>query len=142
MLQFLHHISKTLHDAFTPPQQRKILLFLLAGSACGFLCGFFGTGGGMVLFLVGLFCTDEQPQRLFGTVSAVVALCSVAAVLPHLMATPLSTEQFQVYLLPAAVGGATGAALLPHLPRRLLQHLFAGMLLFAGGVLLYRGLCT
>ena len=55
MLQFLHHISKTLHDAFTPPQQRKILLFLLAGSACGFLCGFFGTGGGMVLLLVGLF---------------------------------------------------------------------------------------
>ena len=106
---------------------------LLAGLAAGFVNGFFGAGGGMVLvplliWLVGL----EEKLAFSSSISIILPLCIVSLVIygRHDM-LPLSDAL--PYLLGGAGGGVLAGLWFQKVPAKWL-HLALGVLILLGGV--------
>lgn len=117
------------------------LSYLLLGASAGFINGFLGTGGGILLLFGSYFLSrrDEQNTRdlLASTALVTLALSAVSAVI-YALREPIVTDQLPSYLIPAAIGGALGAWLLDRLPTSFLEKLFALLVIVAGGLMLLR----
>jgi len=120
-------------------QGREVWRCLLLGGCCGFVSGFFGAGGGVVLLLGGRYLVTEwremEGRELFASTLAVTAVLSLVSLgvyglrgeLPLLLA---------LRLLPSAVlGGVLGALLLDRLPIGVIRAAF-GVLTAVGGLLM------
>lgn len=116
------------------------MLFLASGMLGGFLCGFFGTGGGMVIVLAALLFSKRDGAQIYAATAAAVALFSMGALSVHLFRRVPQWSDVLHYFLPGLLGGAAGARLLPHMPRGALRVLFSLMLLAGGALMLYRGI--
>ena len=106
---------------------------LLAGLAAGFVNGFFGAGGGMVLVPLLIFLVGLPDKLAFSSaISIILPLCVVSLVIygRHDM-LPLSDA------LPYLIGGAGGGVLaglwFQKVPAKWL-HLALGALILLGGV--------
>ena len=106
---------------------------LLAGLAAGFVNGFFGAGGGMVLVPLLIFLVGLPDKLAFSSaISIILPLCVVSLVIygQHDM-LPLSGA------LPYLIGGAGGGVLaglwFQKVPAKWL-HLALGALILLGGV--------
>jgi len=120
-------------------KNRVILMGILAVFA-GFVNGFLGTGGGIVLMAAFALMPpgDETALRdRFAMVIAVILPLSLISVIAY--GDAISFESAAPYLLPGVLGGITGALLLDKINPKLLKKLFAGLLLFAGVTELFGG---
>ena len=122
------------------PKTGEGVLFLASGMLGGCLCGFFGTGGGMVIVLAALFFSKRDEAEIYAATAAAVALFSMGALAVHLFRRVPQWGDVVHYFFPGLLGGAVGARLLPHMPRRALRVLFSLMLLAGGALMLYRGI--
>lgn len=117
------------------------LSYLLLGASAGFINGFLGTGGGILLLFGSYFLSrrNEQNTRdlLASTALVTLALSAVSAVI-YASREPIVTDRLPSYLIPAAIGGALGAWLLDRLPTSFLEKLFALLVIVAGGLMLLR----
>lgn len=116
-------------------EQKNVSLWkcLLAGLAAGFVNGFFGAGGGMVLVLLLIWLVGLPDKLAFSSaISIILPLCVVSLVIygRHDM-LPLSDA------LPYLIGGAGGGVLaglwFQKVPAKWL-HLALGALILLGGV--------
>ena len=116
-------------------EQKNVSLWkcLLAGLAAGFVNGFFGAGGGMVLVPLLIFLVGLPDKLAFSSaISIILPLCVVSLVIygRHDM-LPLSDA------LPYLIGGAGGGVLaglwFQKVPAKWL-HLALGALIVFGGV--------
>ena len=116
-------------------EQKNVSLWkcLLAGLAAGFVNGFFGAGGGMVLVPLLIFLVGLPDKLAFSSaISIILPLCVVSLVIygRHDM-LPLSDA------LPSLIGGAGGGVLaglwFQKVPAKWL-HLALGALILLGGV--------
>ena len=116
-------------------EQKNVSLWkcLLAGLAAGFVNGFFGAGGGMVLVPLLIFLVGLPDKLAFSSaISIILPLCVVSLVIygRHDM-LPLSDA------LPYLIGGAGGGVLaglwFQKVPAKWL-HLALGALILLGGV--------
>lgn len=105
---------------------------IAGGGAVGFVNGIFGGGGGMIAV--------PLLERIEGRGNAAAHATAIACILPaslvsaavYLFAGLLPWHIFLPVCLGAAGGGALGARLLPVLPARLLDFVFAALMLAAG----------
>ena len=109
----------------------RTIAVLALGVAAGFVNGFLGTGGGIVLMAaMAMLPAGIDPRDKFAAVIAVIlpiSLVSAAAYGKHIdfgAALP--------YLFPGILGGVTGALLLDHISPKILRRLFAAMMIWAG----------
>ncbi|MBQ4065087.1 MAG: TSUP family transporter [Clostridia bacterium] len=121
--------------------KRETVFLLLVGGVAGFVNGFLGTGGG-ILLLFGSILLEKRKKSdardLFaGTALVTLCLSGVSAVI-YFLKGMVPGEGLGTYLLPAAAGGAVGAFLLDRLPTKWVERLFALLVLVAGGLLLLR----
>ena len=116
-------------------EQKNVSLWkcLLAGHAAGFVNGFFGAGGGMVLVPLLIWLVGLPDKLAFSSaISIILPLCVVSLVIygRHDM-LPLSDA------LPYLIGGAGGGVLaglwFQKVPAKWL-HLALGALILLGGV--------
>ena len=106
---------------------------LLAGLAAGFVNGFFGAGGGMVLVPLLIWLVGLPDKLAFSsTISTILPLCVVSLVIygRHDM-LPLSDAL--PYLLGGAGGGVLAGLWFQKVPAKWL-HLALGALILLGGV--------
>ena len=106
---------------------------LLAGLAAGFVNGFFGAGGGMVLVLLLIWLVGLPDKLAFSSaISIILPLCIVSLVIygRHDM-LPLSDAL--PYLLGGAGGGVLAGLWFQKVPAKWL-HLALGALILLGGV--------
>ena len=106
---------------------------LLAGLAAGFVNGFFGAGGGMVLVPLLIWLVGLPDKLAFSSaISIILPLCVVSLVIygRHDM-LPLSDEL--PYLLGGAGGGVLAGLWFQKVPAKWL-HLALGALILLGGV--------
>ena len=106
---------------------------LLAGLAAGFVNGFFGAGGGMVLVPLLIFLVGLPDKLAFSSaISIILPLCIVSLVIygRHDM-LPLSDAL--PYLLGGAGGGVLAGLWFQKVPAKWL-HLALGALILLGGV--------
>ena len=116
-------------------EQKNVSLWkcLLAGLAAGFVNGFFGAGGGMVLVPLLIWLVGLPDKLAFSSaISIILPLCVVSLVIygrPDML--PLSDAL--PYLLGGAGGGVLAGLWFQKVPAKWL-HLALGALILLGGV--------
>jgi len=108
-----------------------ISLFSLAG---GFLNGFIGAGGGVIMMLA-MLCMrragGEKNAEFAGTAAAVMAFSIVSSIV-YWATGRVDWELVPSMLLPAVLGGALGGALLRRIDPTLLRFVFSFLVLYSG----------
>ncbi len=109
---------------------------LIAGAAAGFINGFFGAGGGMVLvplliYLVGL----EDKQAFSSAISVILPFCIVSLVV-YVLNGSLPLHESVPYLIGGAAGGVLGGILFKKVSARFLHIALGILILFGGGRLI------
>lgn len=105
---------------------KKVIIGLLAG----IICGFFGTGGGMILVPAFIYILKIKPIEARAT--------SICCILPMVITSSIfyyksNYIDFKVGLLCAIggiIGGYLGAKLLSKIPEYILKITFTGFLIY------------
>lgn len=107
----------------------------LLGLLCGFLNALLGAGGGipLVFGMQRIFRNNTANGRSFFTTTLAVMLpLSLFSYLQYQKSGHVPPTPPLSLLLPAVLGGAVGALLLSRLQVKLLQRIFATVVLFSG----------
>lgn len=121
----------------------KTVFYLLSGAVSGFVNGFFGTGGGIVLlfsmYIDGKYLGSKTPQKdRFAQTAVITLIFSVISVIFYLSDGRLDIGSCLIYLPSAAAGGYLGARLLEAIDTVWLCRIFSMLIIFAGGMMLFR----
>ena len=93
--------------------QPRIGFCLLAGALAGFVNGFFGAGGGMVLVpLLRRWCGLEERRAFATCVAVILPLCVVSAAV-YVLRRGVDLTLAAPYLLGGLIGGFLGGRLFP-----------------------------
>jgi uncharacterized membrane protein YfcA len=123
------------------PFFRRSLPYLLLGGIAGFINGFLGTGGGILLLFGSFFLSRGRKtdmRDLLASTALVTLILSAISAVVYFLKGSVGTASLPSYLIPALLGGALGALLLDRLPIRFLEKLFAVLVIVAGGLMLFR----
>ena len=119
----------------------KNLVFLsLAGAFGGFVNGFFGTGGGIIIYfsLVFLGC---DTRRALSTANAVILVLSLASFFLYLKSGAVSGSAFSAFLkrdlFSALVGGGVGAWLSGKISPVFLKKAFSLLVILCGARMVF-----
>lgn len=100
------------------------------GVLCGFLNGFFGTGGGIILVpalrKMGLSQNSAQATSV-----AIVLPTAVVSAVFYLMRGDLAFSDSMIYVLAGVVGALLGSFLLKKASPKLLKIIFGALIIFA-----------
>ena len=111
----------------------RIGFSLLAGALAGFVNGFFGAGGGMVLVpLLIWLCRIEDKAAFSSAIAVILPLCIVSIVI-YALHDSLPVSDALPYLIGGAAGGVLAGLLFRKMPARAL-HLILGGVILAGGI--------
>lgn len=114
----------------------KLSACVSAGVSAGFVNGLFGTGGGIILVfaLTSVFKDQEEytARDIFASVIAAILPMSLVSIVSYIESGNVSFADASPYMLSGLVGGVIGAYLLDRINVKLLKHLFAVMVIYAG----------
>lgn len=111
----------------------KLLLTALAGTAAGFLNGFLGTGGGIILIYALYFLKNKVDEKdIFAITLTVTPILSAFSLWSYGKNGNIDISQGLKYGLIAIPGGLIGAYLLNVLDNSAIKRIFAALLIFAG----------
>ncbi len=120
-------------------KESRLFPYLLLGAIAGFINGFLGTGGGIILLFGSMLPknkgTSDTRDILAGTAFVTLLLSAVSAIV-YFFKGNIILDSLPAYLFPALAGGAMGAWLLDRLPTRFLEKLFAVLVIVAGSWML------
>lgn len=114
-------------------KQPKLLFCLLSGALAGFLNGFFGAGGGMLLVPLFIWLVKLEDKAAFSSAIAVMLPLSVVSLVVYGLHESLPLRDALPYLLGGAGGGVLAGMLFQKIPARAL-HLIFGVVILAGGL--------
>ncbi len=120
---------------------KRAFPYLLLGALAGFVNGFLGTGGGILLLFGSYFLNRSRKsdtRDLFASTALVTLILSAVSAVVYFLKGSIGTDSLPSYLIPALFGGALGAFLLDRLPTGFLEKLFAVLVIVAGGLMLFR----
>lgn len=120
-------------------EKNKKLYFAVAGAGVGFINGFFGGGGGMIVLPVLTMLFNFEQKNAHATAIAIILPITVASAVSYLIANGFGVFDFN--LLSASVGvtigGVVGALLLKKINNKSLVKIFAVVMFIAGAKLLF-----
>lgn len=134
-------MQKRSRKASKSDQKGKLSLihYIIIGALSGFVSGFFGAGGGVVLvFALTMICKNKNTANIFAMTAAVTAVFSVVSAVVYGMKGNLPFGLSLRYVIPAAIGGAIGAYLLGKVKVGMLKLIFALTVITAGGIMIFR----
>ncbi len=115
------------------------MYFLLAvcGVAAGFLNGFVGSGGGIILIfamsvLARIPHRESMTKTYFATAVASILPMSVVSAWFYLKGGAVGWSDVMPFLLPAALGGVLGAFLMNRISPQILKIVFSALMVWAG----------
>lgn len=114
----------------------RLAILIPGGMLAGFINGFLGTGGGILLvFLLGLVLPDGEDKDnaardRFATVIAVIIPLSLVSAMIYSDSVPPTLSV--PFILPGMLGGAAGGFLLDRINVKWLKKIFALMVIWAG----------
>ena len=113
-------------------QKPKLGFCLLAGALAGFINGFFGAGGGMVLVPLLLWLVRLEDKAAFSSAVAVILPLCAVSIAVYAAHDSLPLRDALPYLIGGGIGGALGGLLFKRVSSRWLRRIFALFLLYGG----------
>ena len=113
--------------------QPRIGFCLLAGALAGFINGFFGAGGGMVLVPLLIWLCRLEDKAAFSSAIAVILPLCVVSIAVYALHDSLPLTEALPYLVGGAAGGVLAGLLFRKISARAL-HLILGAVILAGGI--------
>ena len=110
----------------------QIFVCLLFGVFVGFLNGFFGGGGGMIVVPILTFFLHLQDKQSHATAILTILPISVASSIIYLLNNTVNFFDLGFSSLGFVVGGVIGAFALKKLNNKFIKILFALVMIFAG----------
>ncbi|MBQ8510861.1 MAG: TSUP family transporter [Clostridia bacterium] len=114
----------------TSKEKIRLFLLLAAGLGAGFVNGFLGTGGGILLIFALAMAPNLDVRDRFAAVIAVILPLSLLSAVVYGGAADFSAAS--AYILPGMLGGVCGGLLLDRINVNWLKRLFAAMVIWAG----------
>ena len=106
------------------------------GMIAGFVSGFFGAGGGVVLIIsASLLMKSESTKDIFARTAIMTALFSVVSVITYIKRGEVPILSSALLLIPAFLGGICGAIILDKLQVKTLRIIF-GVISAVGGIIM------
>jgi len=129
-------------------------IFICVGIASGFICGFLGTGGGILtVFALNKLipryaekkvCVSQDLSRdCFAMTVATILPASAVSAFIYSKSGMMSfgevmSSGFVFLLIPAALGGIAGAVILDKIKTQFLKKLFGALIIFGGAMMIFR----
>ena len=104
----------------------------MSGGLTGFVNGFFGAGGGMVLIpLLTRLCKVEDKEA-FATSLSVVLPISLTSIAVYALQGNLAMHDAWPYLIGGAIGGLAGGMLFKNVSAKVLHKVLGAFILWGG----------
>ncbi|MBQ3552059.1 MAG: sulfite exporter TauE/SafE family protein [Clostridia bacterium] len=118
-------------------KKKENLKGILIGGLIGLINGIFGAGGGMIAVPALERVYGFTPDKAHASAISVILPISVVSMLVYLI-NGVGDMHSLIYVAPAfLIGGFFGAKLLGKLSFNVINKLFAGLMLVAGGFMLF-----
>lgn len=119
---------------------KTVVKYLIIGILAGFVSGFFGAGGGVVLiFALCLMSKDnESVKGAFAETALITATYSLVSGIIYYVKGNLPYDKAFSLIVPALIGGLLGAVLLDKLPIKPLKKIFGAVVIIAGLIMIFR----
>lgn len=105
---------------------------LLTGGLAGFVNGFFGAGGGMIVVPLLVLLVGLEDKKAFSSAISIILPLSIVSLVIYAKDGALEVKTALPYLLGGAGGGVLAGLLFKKVTARLL-HLALGLLILFGG---------
>ncbi len=129
-------------NAFPQKNFMTFFLIVLMSFSAGAVGGLFGTGGGILIVYLFSRIYQNSPEvdrrDIFAMTVVTVALISLSSLFSYMKSGAVGTSDILPTVIPALVGGLTGAFLLDRVDLRLLNRIFAILIVYAGATLIFR----
>lgn len=120
-------------------KHQKVIKHILLGAAAGFINGFLGTGGGIILLFSEMLSKKNGDRRDgFAETLCVTFVLSAVSACIYFAAGSVDAGELSVFCIPAVFGGIAGALLLDRLPTWVTGKIFAVLVIIAGGIMLLK----
>ncbi len=116
----------------------NICKYLLVGAISGFVSGFFGAGGGVVLIFALSLLIKKDNKRIFAQTALITASFAFVSAVMYQIKGNLPFGLALRYIFPAALGGAFGAYLLHRLKLKAVKRIFAITVILGGLIMIFR----
>lgn len=117
---------------------KNIRKYLLVGAISGFVSGFFGAGGGVVLIFALSLLMKNSKKRIFAQTALITASFALVSAVIYQMKGNLPFDTALRYVMPAALGGALGAYLLAKMKLKAVKRVFALTVILGGIIMIFR----
>ena len=109
----------------------KLLPVILVGLLGGLLSGVFGVGGGIIMVPLFVFWLGLEQRRAIATSLVAIVPIALAGMLGYAAGGAVDWQAGLALGIGGVVGGQLGVWLLPRVPVRILQVLFAAILIYS-----------
>ena len=118
-------------------KRKKVFSSIILGVFIGFINGFFGGGGGMVVVpaLTKFFNLDQK--KAHATSIAIILPITVISAGIYLFSSKMQWGNISAVSIGVTAGGLIGALALKKVNNKFLEYLFEGVMLFAGVKILF-----
>lgn len=116
----------------------RIILLLLLGASVGFVNGFLGAGGGMLLVPCIIPLLDLKPKVAHATaILIILPICVVSGVI-YALKGAFDFDVFWPCLLGTIVGGVLGTFILSKLKNNIITAIFSLVMIAAGVIMIVK----
>ncbi|MBI2866859.1 MAG: sulfite exporter TauE/SafE family protein [Chloroflexi bacterium] len=113
-------------------KQQGVILFLVTGAAGGLVAGFMGVGGGIVVVPMLVALIGLKVHQASGTSLGIIAIVAPAAALPYLLRGDWDWPLLGWLVIGTTVGVLVGTRAMRKFSPRVLQALFALLMVAVG----------
>ena len=116
----------------------QVFLLLLLGVGVGFVNGFLGAGGGMLLvpLIILILCMDTKIAHATA-ILIILPVCVVSGV-AYIVNGAFDFKVFLPCLIGTIIGGVIGTKILSKLKNDIITYIFSGVMIIAGAIMIVK----
>lgn len=116
----------------------QILLLVITGLFVGFINGFLGAGGGMILVPLVILILKLDAKVAHATAILIILPICVISGIVYILNGAFDLEVFIPCLIGTIIGGVIGTKILAKLKNEIITGIFSGVMIIAGVIMILK----